>query len=340
MLDPTKTGVAAPNNPVSGEGSTGTSTLDNLEANIAAEMNLPADTSTSVPAEGTTEVPEATPAAEEPTVEDKLAEATAKAERLSQDNANHRAVLTKLGIDPDSQTAEHLRLGLVTIEDVMRAKQPITPAAEAPKTEAVAPAVPLEQKLINLQKALAEPIPPTGMTDAQYHNRESKMLEVITDLVQANQGITREREIDQSNQRVQSMIGAANDVFVKEVAAHIPEEMKDIASEAFLGAADIEHAEMVKQFGERANTAEHFGNAAAKVAPRFNQLIQAIFKAGGQATIDAINKSNPTGQTLVNPLQPGAGGGTPPPSVPKDKFDLNNLDANVAEHLAGTQVQI
>ncbi len=338
MLDPTKTGVAAPSNPGTAEGSPSTSTLENLDANIAAELNPPTDTSTGVAPVATTQAPEGTPTAGEPTVEEKSAEATAKAERLNQDNANLRALVNKLGVDPDSQTAEHLRLGLVTVEDVVRAKQPATPVA-APQTEPVAPVVSLDQKLVSLQNALGTQ---TGeVSEAQYRDTQGKMLEVIADLVQANQNTVKNREIDQNNRKVQDMIGAANEVFVKEVATHVPEAMQDIASEMFLGAADIEHAEVMKQFGPKANTPEQFKNAAAKVAPRFNEFIQTVFKAGGQAVTDAINKANPAGSPIPNPLQPGTtGGGTPPAPAPKNKFDLSNLDANVDEQMALTAPQI
>lgn len=336
MIDPTKTGVAIQSSPVSSEGDS-ESTLDNLDANIIKELGLQTDETPSTP-DVVTPKPEGTPAAGESKVDEKDAEAAAKAERLSQDNANLRAVLTKIGIDPDSQTAEHLRAGLITVDDVMRARQPVQPSVETQKSDAAASAVPLDQKLVNLQNILAGQ--KGDVSAEEYRNAQGKMLEVITDLVRANQNITKKQEIDANNQKIQSMIGAAQDVFNKDVTFKIPEGMKEIAQEMFLGAADIEHVELQRQFGERANTPEYFRHSAGKVAPRFNQFLQAVYKAGSQAAVDAINRSKPAGQTVVNPLQPGVVGGTPPPPPKKEQFAIENLDANVDAFLASTETQI
>jgi len=337
MLDPTKAGVATQTNPGTTEGSTGTSTLDNLEANVAAQIGGPEGIAPSAPAGATTE-PEGTPAAGEPKAGED-AEAAAKAQRISQDNANLRATLIAAGIDPDSDTAEHLRTGLVTLDDIIRSKQPApTVPAAAPKTDATASEVPLDQKLINLQNALAAQ--KGDVSAEQYRETQGKMIEVITGLVQANQSITQQRKIDANTQVVQGMIGAANDVFTKEVASDIPEDVREIASTMFLGATDLEHGAVEQQFGNAAHTPEHFRNTAAKVAPKVKAFVQAIYKAGAQAQLEAINKGRPTGGAVVNPLQPGTGSGSPPPPPAPGKYDIRNLNANVDEVLRSTQLQI
>lgn len=341
MLDVTKAPavVAQPSVQKQDEGGTKDNTLDNLEANILKELGLPEDGASGAP-EGTTSEPKGTLAAGEPKVEDKTAEATAKAERLSQDNARIRATLTKLGVDPDSDTAEHIRTGLITFEDIIRAKQPASAAPSSTKSDVAVP-IPLDQKLINLRNKRAAL---KGEVSAeQFFDLFDTQNELIMDLVQANQTINRQQEISANERKVQSMISAAQDVFNKDVLAGVPKEpeLQEIAQEMFLGAADIEHVGMQRQYGERANTPEYFRHTATQIAPRFNKFIQAVYKKGAQDAIDTINKGKPSGQKLINPLQPGAGGGSPPPPPPpKGKFGIENLEANVEEFLSNTQLQV
>lgn len=335
-MEPITTAVAPQSNPVIenlvDEGSNA-STLDNLEANIENEIGSPTDQNAGVTQPPTTPATEEPPAATVPAVEETDAEAEAKTQRISQDNANLRATLTKIGIDPDSDTAEQLRAGLITLDDVVRARAPVTPQTTV--SDAPAPELPLDQRLSNLQSTLASQ-KDGEVTAGQYRETQGKMLEVITGLVQANQNIVKEQEVNTQNQRVQGMIDAASDIFSKEVLVNVPEDVREIATEMFLGATDIEHVALRRQHGDNAETPEYFKHTATKVAPKFNTLIQSIYKAGQQSiTAGGVPKPG-----VINPIPPGVGAGTPAPPVPKGKFSDNNLDANVDEYLAQTQARV
>jgi hypothetical protein len=330
MLDTTKTGVAPVTTPTE-PGSTNPSTLDNLAANIAGVIS-PTDASQGAPAvipPATTPAPTTPDAATVPKVDDKDAEAEAKAHRLSQDNANLRATLTKMGVDPDGDMAEQLRQGYITFDDIVRTKTTATPA----EPKAPAPEVPLNQKLADLQNVLAEQRRnPNNVTGEQYVKTQDKLLEVITDLATANQNISQQQEMSAQNIKAQRMVDAADAVYSKEVGNTIPKDVADIAQEMFLGAVNLEHVSLVGKHGERVDTPQVFGNVAAQVTPKFNQFVQAIFKAGQDEATARITGKQPTSAT-VNPLTPGIGTGTPPPPEPKDKFDIRNIDKNVEEFL-------
>ena len=65
-------------------------------------------------------------------------EATAKVSRMEQEVAKYAKVMKGLGIDPDSDTAEHLRTGMITRGDYVRS---ITPS-EATATPTSTPPAP------------------------------------------------------------------------------------------------------------------------------------------------------------------------------------------------------
>lgn len=335
-----KTNVAEVTNPAETGGSQ-VSTLDNLEANIANNLGLPTNVSTGEPA-GSTEVPPEPPAATEPEVKESDAEAAAKETRLSQDNANLRATLTKLGVDPDSDTAEQLRSGLVTAEDIIRARQPIPPASvvESVKSDAVAPTVSLDQKLINLQNTLTTQKAKGGdVSSEEYRNTQGQFLEVITGLVTANQNINQTQEDNALRALLDRTVSTTKEVFGSAVTVKVPDDVKEIGENFFIGATDVEVGNLAREVGrERAFTPEGYRHVATKMAPKFDQFVQAVYKAGAQAATDAIKKGGPMNEIV--PLSPGGGGAPPAPPADKNQFNLNNLDANVNAFITSTQRQV
>jgi hypothetical protein len=344
MLDPINTNVAGVTNPAQTPDGSQTSTLDNLAANIAQGMGVsdePAtDVSTGAPPPATP-VPPEPPAAAEPAVEDKDAEAAAKATRLSQDNANLRATLTKMGVDPDSDTAEQLRTGLITVDDLMRARQPVPPTPVSTPTEPkpAAPEVPLDQKLVNLQQTLANQ--KGDVSAEEYRTTQGQMLEVITGLVQANQNIYQTQESNALQALLDKTLSTTKEVYGSAVTSTVPDDVKDIGESLFVGATDVEVGNLAREVGrEKAFTPEGYRHVATKMAPKFDKFVQAIYKMGAQAAVDAINRGGSSGQQVVNPLPPGGGGAPPPPPADKNHFDINNLQANVDAELAATKLVI
>lgn len=316
------TGVAPGTDPAINQGDPNKSTLDNLDTNIATELNKSAGG------------PPPTPA---PTEVKPDPEAAAKMTRLSQDNSQLRATLLKMGIDPDSQTAEQLRSGLVTFDEIIRTRQPAPPPPVQPTL--ASPKVPLGQKLADLKHAL------TGqdgknVTAEEYRATQNQLLEVVQDLVEANQSIARVQENNDLKTLVDQTLSATKQVFGATVAAKVPQDVREIGEKLFVGATDIGVGELAAQVGrERAFTPQAYRHVAGKLAPDFDRFVQSIFTAGQQAALTSIQRGQPVSQG-INPLPPGTGRGSPPAPPNKKQFSLENLDRNVDAFIANTQAQI
>jgi hypothetical protein len=347
MIDVTKTDVAGvANPPVTPDGSQ-TSTLENLEANIASELGLPeaappaapvTNTSTSAEPPATTVPPEPS-AATEPEAADSDAEAEAKATRLSQANADMRIILTKFGVDPDSDVAEQLKSGLITVDELLRTRQPVT-TAEPAKPDAAAPVVSLGQKLINLKNARSQL--KGDVTAEQFYNLFDMQSEMITDLVKANQNFSQMQEDSALQSLLDKTVGATKTVFNDKVTSQIPDDVKEFGQSLFIGVTDIEVGSLAQKIGrEKAFTPEGYTHVATQMAPKFDAFVQAVFKAGQRAGANAITNPNaPTGTPPINPVTPGGGSVPPTPPTDKNQFSLANLDKNVNAVLASTQIQV
>ena len=318
--------------------------LANLEANIAAELNPENPPAGSQPDANATDAPPASspasgdppsspePAATDPPVEDPNAEA-AKTQRISQENARLRETLTKFSVNPDSETAEHLRSGLLPVAEFISSQFQPAALPGQPATNA-APEVPLDQKLINLQSTLATQKGKDLKTE-DYLAVQGQMLEVIGGLVSDNQSIHTDNR-DRAVQDLQSKnIAATSEVFTKTVTTHLPAEVHEMASDLVLGATDIAVGKLAQQVGQsKALTPAGYAYEARGASDKMNQIVEAAYQAGQKA---AVNNLNPAPNPL-HPLTPGVGG-TPPanPPAPKGKFNIHNLDANVEEFLRTTQ---
>jgi hypothetical protein len=347
-MDPNQgnTLVETPDNPASNVGAESEFTEENLEANILAQLDLPTDASTGdvIETPAATEVPGEQPAATEPKVEEtKPAEVVDEAtfHRTSQENKDLRATLIKLGVDPDGSTAEQLRSGVVTVDDLIHARaSEVTSTPQTP--EPTTPQVPLSQKITNLQDRLSK----EGDVTAKSYKEDMKAaMEVITGLAQANQNISQTLEANNANNLLTSVQNATKNVFSTEVksATLIPEDVLPIAENFFVGATDLGAGKFAGQVGrERAFTPEGYTHVAKSITPEFDQLVQAIHKAGQDAAIAAIKKANPTlnTATVVNPITPGAGGGTPPPPTEQSNMTIDNLEANVNKYMAETAARV
>lgn len=324
-------------------------TPTNLDANVVAEPTPPTDASAGAAPDATTTAPsepEAAPAA--PVEGTPEAEAAAKSQRISQDNANLRALALKMGIEPDSDTAEQLVAGLVTYEDIQRARQPATTTEAQPSTP-TAPEIPLGQKIDNLRSVLSKPIPPEGLSADEVVSRQNALLDVVAGQAKQIENVTKSQEQKDQQDEAGRMVAATNDVFEKEVLSglgiEIPEEVRQIAASAFLGATDIENINLGNTVGvERANTPDGYRHSATQIAPQFKQLIQALVQVGRNPNPNPNPNPRPTVPTPVpgtriNPLRPG-GGPTPAPPVDKDYFDIRNLDRNVAIEQARQEGQV
>ena len=335
--------VETPDNPASSVGAGSEFTEENLEANILAQLDLPTDGSTGdVETPATTPVPGEPPAAAETKVEDKkLAEVVdeATAHRLRQDNANLKATLIKLGIEPGSDTAESIRSGLITVDELIKARMPVTPTA-AQHAEPTTPQIPLGQKLLKLRDTLNQQGDVTAKT---YKENMAAALEVIADVVQANQNINQVMENNDLNNLLNATLTATKEAFRTAVKSVVPEDVRSIGEELFIGATDVAVGTLARNVGrEKAFTPEGYRHSASRLAPKFDQFVQSIFKAGQAAAVKAIKSGNPnpTGGPIVNPLPPGVGVNTPAPPANPEKFKMENLNANVDEYMRGTQLQV
>ena len=321
-------------------------TLENLEVNIAAQLDSLADEST-----GDAETPAATPvpgetlAAADTEVEktdaEVAAEETAKMHRVSQDNAKLRATLIALKIDPDSDTAEGLVSGLISVDDVRRAQAPASATAPT-ATEPATPEISLAQKISNLQTRIKQTGRNPNSTD--YQKDMVDMMGVVTDLVQENQNITQTMESNDLSNLLNTTMTATKETFASEVKTVLPDDVREIGEQFFVGATDIAVGELARTHGkEAAFTANGYRHAAKGLAPKFDQLMTAVYKAGSDAATKAIKggKPVPTGTTLVvNPIAPGVGAGTPAPPANPEQFSIKNLQKNVDDYWKTTTPQV
>ncbi len=326
---------------------------ENIGANIIATLAAPTDESAGAAPDATTPAPgepEAAPATE---VEEKPpAEAEeAKMHRVSQHNSQMRAVLTKLGIDPDGDTMEAINSGLVTADEVLAARRPVAPAIAQPEASPpTAPEVSFEQKIDNLKSILDKPIGPDGIGAENIKEQQNAFLGVIASQAKEIENIKQSQEKKDSTEKANDMVAATGDVFnaqiVAELSAELPEDenIRKIGAEMFLGATDIENMSLVGTYGrEKAVTPEGYRHSATQIAPKMKQFIQAIYKKGQDSMNPNPNPPNPpagTPASSLNVLRPGVGGGSPPPPEDKNKFTIENMKPNTEKYFASLQPRV
>lgn len=338
--------VETPDNPASNVGAGSEFTEENLAANIAAQLDSLPDESTGVPElPATTEVPGETPAAADTPVEktdaEVAAEETAKMHRISQDNANLRATLKALNVDPDSDTADGLRSGLISVEDITRARTPV-PATTPTPTEPATPQIPLAQKISNLQTRVRQPGRNPNADD--YAKDFDELMGVVTDQDQVIKDITQTMESNDLSNLLNTTMAATKETFASEVKTVLPDDVREIGEQFFVGATDIAVGELARTHGKaRAFTANGYRHAAKGLAPKFDQLMTAVYNAGSAAGIKAIKAGSPvpTGTVpVVNPITPGTGSGTPAPPADPEQFSIKNLQKNVDNYWKTTTQQV
>lgn len=349
-MDPVNTGVVPAEAP---EAVQPANTLDNVNKEVINELTSPTGESAGDAPVATTPAPSepvaapATPAEETPPAEAD----EGQMHRVSQHNAQMSAVLTKLGIDPNSDTMEAIASGLVTADEVIAARRPVAPGAVAPAASTPsAPETSLDQKLANLQSIIDKPIDPvTGVMSKDYVAMQKGVMDVVGSLVQENQNIKQSYEKKESAERANSMVAATGDVFNTQVAdqlsAELPEEVRQIGAEMFLGATDIENISLANTFGkEKAVTANGYRHSATKVAPKMQRFIKAIYKAGQDSLNPNPTTTTPSAPTApgttVQVMRPGSGSPSIPPPAPKDHFALENLNQRTEEYFASPAVPV
>lgn len=313
-MDPIVAPVVEPTEPAS----PAPSTLENLEQNVATEL-----TGASAAPDGSAAPVDPNAASGEP-AEAPPAEADGKSQRIQQENAQLRATVRKFGVDPDSDVMDQLNSGLLTVADIVKPREPVEPPA---------PTQTLQQKIDNLKTANLTGT--DGAVDAKaFLDDRSQLIEVLDAVVQDNTQLRQAREGDQQTIRAQQTASAAASVFDTDVNVTLPDDVMSVAKELFLGAVDNRVYDMANDPNvgrDRALSVEGYTFAAKQLAPKFGALVAAI--KGEPAPVPAVAPN-------VVPLAPGTGGASPPPPVPKGKFDMRNLDQNVDAYLAGRQVRV
>ena len=342
----TDTGVVATDDPSTSPGASQANTLDNLDTNVATELDSQTGVSTgdatpaATPVPGEQEAAPTTPAEGTPQAEAD----EAKMHRVSQDNAKLRIALTKFGVDPDSDLVEQINAGVITVDDITRARQPVTPTTTPEASPPTAPEIPLDQQIDNLKSIVNAPIPERGYSSEDVQARDKAFMGVIAGQVKQIQNITQSQEQREAAEQANGMVTATNDVFNTEVLSdltvEIPEDVRQIGAKMFLGATDIENIELIKSHGKsKAVTADGYRYSATQVAPEMKQFIQAVFKAGQDSTNPNPPITPTSPRTNIQPLRPG-GGPTPAPPVDKDKFAIENLGRNVDAELAAQEGRV
>jgi hypothetical protein len=235
----------------------------------------------------------------------------------------------KVGIDPDSDVAENLRSGLITVDDILRTRQPQQPTAQSTQEPEAQPPT-LDQKLQSLQKRLGRSDP---VTNEEYKQDMSAALDVIGTLVRDIQDGKRE----QNTQRLfEEVTTSTKEVFSSQLKDKIPEDVRDMGEKLFFYATDQAAGELAASIGrDAAFTGDRYRQVAGKLIPQFDKFISSIFKAGAQAQMSAMNK----GGGGIAPIAPGHSGGAPPPPNKVDAT-LESLDDRAAQFMQGTQLRV
>jgi hypothetical protein len=297
-------------------------TLENLDANVNAELDSQNDATVGTDVTPTAGEPDAATA----TPVDN-AEVDGKLNRITQDNEALRVALRKIGVDPDSDTVRQLNSGLITKDDLFQTSPPVP---DKPPT----PTASLEDELDNLSRVMQQRDENGAVTADTFDASMKQTLKVMQGLIQENKDLKQARDADAQNQVAQRTAAVTQTVFDTDVTVEIPDAVKDIAKDLFQGAVDNAVYAMASDPNigrDRAVSPEGYEFAAKQLAPKFIAMVNAIKGVSAPAP-------QPTGQ--VRPLAPGAGGGSPPPPAQKGKFTLQNLDANVQAELAGQQLRV
>ena len=341
-MSPEPTGVVTADAPAAVQPA---NTLENINANVIAELTSQADVNAgadpnATPASGEPEAAPATPV--EGTVPAE-ADDVAKTQRINQQNADMRKTLDALGVDPDSDTAEHLRTGMITRGDYVRSIQP-GEATTTPATTQPAPEIPLDQKISNLKSVLAAPIPDKGYSSEDVQERNNAFMGVINDLVQVNQNIVKSQKETEQITQANSSTAAINDVFNREVVPSLPEglteEAKQTIATVFLASTDFANGELVTSHGkEKAQTPKGYAFSATKIAPEFNAMVKALSGIGTPTTTatNAIPSVHTTNAPTV--LRPGTAGSTPP-AISTVKPTIENMAERAKAYVASQQPQV
>jgi len=324
------------------------STLENLDTNVATELAAQADVNagvvpdTTTPASGEPEAAPGTPVEGTPEAEADQG----KASRLSQQNAQMRAALTKFGVDPDGDTIEAINTGLVTIDEVIAARQPIAPTAASTPT---APEPTLGEKINNLKSVLAVPIPEKGLSSQDVQERQEAFLDVIATQAEQINNVTKTQDQDRATVEANKSVAAINTVFDEQITPILPtglsEELKQTATQMFLATVDFSNDDLVRSHGKaKAQTPEGYTFTAKKVAPQFAAVLKGAFDAGIASTgaapaVPAVPNAGVHNVTPPNVLKPAVGG-APPAPVNTTKFTLGNLEANANNYLAAQQPRV
>lgn len=342
-MDPVSTGVVTAEAPAVVQPA---NTLENLDVNAATEIAAQADASagadpTATPTPGEPEAAPATPV--EGTVPAEADEA--KMHRISQQNADYKRTLEALKIDPDSDTAEHLRTGMITLGDYVRSITP-SEATATPASTPPAPEISLDQQIDNLQSILDKPIGPDGLAAENVKEQQKAFLDVIKGQAKKLDNIVRSQKETEQISQANSSTAAINEVFNKEVAPALPDGLTDEAKRTiatvFLAATDFANGELVDSHGkEKAQTPKGYAFSAAKIAPEFNAMIKALSGIGTPTPTPTPTPAIPSVHTPIAPavLRPGTAGSTPP-AISTEKPTLENMEARAKAYIASQQPQV
>ncbi len=327
-------------------------TVADLNANITAVMDVNAVIDTnSTPEVTPVETPSApvvTPVSEpgqtavqpgqEPVTED-----TGTIQRLKGDMAAKDSILKALNIDPDGDTAEKLKEGLITIEDLrtdVYGKAPVVSMPQTEPTQPVTPKVSAEQTLANLQTRVSER-GDTTVTAEDYAKDMKDMMTVVVGVTEQNKTlIERNNSSDLTNLQNQNA-SAVDAVFAASDALNALEgDLKTNAQDMLTSMADFAVVNMAndpKIGSQRAYTPQGYKFAAEQSAPKILALMNGAKVVGAQAAVNNIANNS----TQITALQPTSGGAPVVSPAPVMRLqDLSkNFDAYLAQHNAANAGQ-
>ena len=305
------------------------SSLDNLSANILenltqAQSGENVDADTAVTQEGTETAATQTQAETTTTAVD-----DGTVTRLEQQLAESKNLLQVLGIDPEGTTAEQLKAGLITPEQL---KQQISAPTQ---TETTSPQVPLDQKLTNIQSKVSSR--QGDITAENYQQDMKELLGVVNDLAETNKNLNKRNEqSDLRNVQQQNIATVYDELGQTEVFKNLDPSVQETAKQMVLGAVDIGVSRLAIQpnIGNQAYTPAGYKHVANQFIPKFNELITKAFEAGKTANTQQIVKNN----TAIAPITAGTGANTV--QAPAKRFKIEDMGKNTIEYLSKEAVQV
>lgn len=246
---------------------------------------------------------------------------TGKLSRVEQQLAQSNQLLTSLGIDPESEIAERFQKGLIT-KDELLLRVGVQPTPSPAKTEPVLPPASAVGRLDKLKQRLGDSVKQNkGIMESDI----LETLDVMSDIVSESAQVQQDANMVKM---VADCTNATLAVIEKDpMHADLPDEIKEIESQMFLGATDNMVGAVAKG-DSRYYTPNNYAFYGQKTLERRNTLRNHWIEQGKKLQQQAVAGG---GKPPVNPISPTTG--SAPITPPETPTNIDNLQERAREYV-------